>query len=98
MTAALPTEEQADRVARELAPDVVRIRFRIDKDWVEDPAIFFLVVLSDDASRSERLGEVADRAETIIRDRLHLDELGHISYFNFRSASEHAQLEDAPWP
>jgi hypothetical protein len=32
MTAALPTQEQVDRIARDLAPDVVRIRLDVKPD------------------------------------------------------------------
>jgi hypothetical protein len=33
MIATLPTQEQVDRIALDLAPDVVRIRLNIAQDW-----------------------------------------------------------------
>ncbi len=50
MIATLPTQEQVDRIAHDLAPDVVRIRLNIAQDWSGDPAIYFRVILSDEAS------------------------------------------------
>ena len=47
MTASIPTQEDVDRIARELAPDVVRIRFKLGYDWSDDPAIYFRIILSD---------------------------------------------------
>ena len=59
MTASAPTQEQVDAIAKELAPDVVGIRFKADFDWYGDPALHFKVILSDDASRSVRLLETS---------------------------------------
>ncbi|MGA2214082.1 MAG: hypothetical protein ABSH31_12470 [Bryobacteraceae bacterium] len=39
MIATLPTQEQVDRIARELAPDVVRIRLNVRHDWSGEPAL-----------------------------------------------------------
>ncbi len=55
MIATLPTQEQVDRIASGLAPDVVHIRFSTGRDWSEHPAFYFRVILSDKASRKERL-------------------------------------------
>ena len=46
MIATLPTQAQVDRIALDLAPDVVRIRLNISQDWSNDPAIYFRVILS----------------------------------------------------
>src|SRR6266849_4585304 len=97
MIAALVTQEQVDRIARELAPDVVRIRFNVARDWSEHPAIYFRVILSDEASRKERLAEVTGRVSGMLFDELGLAGMDHIPYFRFRSQSEQAKLQEKAW-
>jgi len=93
----LPTQEQVDRIASDLAPDVVHIRMRVGHDWSEHPAIYFRVILSDEASRRERLLEITQRVRGRVRNELGLDDLEHFPYFRFRSQSEQAQLRDPAW-
>ena len=97
MIAALPTQEQVDRIARDLAPDVVRIRLNVWHDWSEHPAIYFRVILSDEASRLDRLKDVAGRVRGRLFDELGLDNLDHLPYFRFRSQSEQAVLQEKSW-
>jgi hypothetical protein len=96
MIATLPTQEQVDAIARDLAPDVVRIRFGPDEDWAGDPAIYFRVVLSDEAAR-DRLAEIARLVRDRLRGELRLRESGYIPYFNFRSQGEMAKISDPQW-
>jgi len=96
MIATLPTQERVDQVARELAPDVIRIRMDIGHDWAESPAIYFRVILSDEVTR-EQLWEVTERVRQKLRDDLGLDALEHISYFKFRGYGEQAELQDKAW-
>jgi len=58
MTVTLPTQEQVDQIARDLAPDVVRIRLLVTEDWSGDPALYFRVTLADEASRGDRLSAI----------------------------------------
>ena len=95
--ATLPTQEQVDRIARDLAPDVVRIRFNVGQDWSEHPAVYFRVILSDQASRSDRLPDVTGLVSGKLFDELRLAGLEHIPYFKFRSQSEQAKLHDTAW-
>lgn len=95
--ATLPTQQRIDEIAGDLAPDVVRIRFRVAQDWSEQPAIYFRVVLADDASRGDRLAEVTGRVRARLFDELGLESLDHIPYFRFRSQSEQARLNDPAW-
>jgi len=94
---ALPTQEQVDRIARDLAPDVVHIRMDVGHDWSDHPAIYFRVILSDEASHRDRLLEIIQRVRKKVRNELGLDELEHFPYFRFRSQSEQAQLRDPAW-
>ena len=93
----LPTQEQVDRIASDLAPDVVHIRMRVGYDWSDHPAIYFRVILSDEASQRDRLLEVIQRVRGMVRNELGFDELEHYPYFRFRSKSEQAQLRDPAW-
>jgi hypothetical protein len=95
--ATLPTQQQVDRIARDLAPDVVRVRFNVGRDWSDDPAVYFRVILSDEASRGDRLAETTGRVSGKLLDELRLAELEHIPYFRFRSQSEQAKLHDTAW-
>ena len=95
-TATLPTQEQVDRIAQELAPDVVRIRLQIGQDWTEDPALYFRVILSDEASQLDRLGETTKRVRKTLHEKLNLLQLTHLPYVRFRSKSEQAKMQDDP--
>jgi len=95
--ATLPTQEQVDRVASGLAPDVVHIRFSTGRDWSEHPAFYFRVILSDEASRKERLADVTGVVRARISEDLRLAELEYIPYFRFRSQSEQAKLHEEAW-
>jgi len=83
-------------VERLLAPDVVRIRYEIGADWSGDWAIYFRVVLSDEAAEN-RLREVAKQVVQRLADRLDFQALGLYPYHNFRSQSEQAALREEAW-
>lgn len=83
-------------VVRLLAPDVVHIRYDISEDWSGDWAIFFRVVLSDDASKT-RLREVAAKVVWELAARLDFSSMGLFPYHNFRSVSEQAALREETW-
>jgi hypothetical protein len=97
MIATLPDQEFIDAIARGLAPDVVRIRSSVTQDWSGHPAIYFRVILSDEASREDRLSDVTTKVRARLSDRLGLAGLDHIPYFRFRSQSEQAKLQDRAW-
>ena len=86
-----------DRALRALAPDVVRIRYSLSEDWIGEPAIFFRIVLSDDASREARLREIAPAVSSTVLQEVNPEELGLQYYFNFRSVSEQAHLKEESW-
>jgi hypothetical protein len=97
MIATLPGQERINEIARGLAPDVVRIRSSVAQDWSGHPAIYFRVILSDEASREDRLSDVTGRVRATLFDELELGALDHIPYFRFRSQSEQAKLQDKAW-
>lgn len=86
-----------ERAVRALAPNVVRIRYSLSEDWSGEPAIFFRIVLSDDASREARLREIAPAVSSAVLQEVNPEELGLQYYFNFRSVSEQAELKEESW-
>jgi len=81
------------RVAQRLAPHVVSIIPTLGNDWSGEPAVFFMVILSDAASRRDQLLKISNQvSEAIVRDVQPLEQWGVLPYFNFRSQSEQAKL------
>jgi hypothetical protein len=86
------------RVERMLRPEVVRIKHTVANDATGDAALYLRVLLSDEASKPERLREVTTRISAVIRQRLEpLNSWGLIFYLRFRSQSEQAALQDPAW-
>lgn len=89
-------EAAIDNVARELAPDVVRIRYEIGEDWSGEWAVFFRIVLTDEAAKG-RLREVANKVEWGLWRQLDFRAMGVIAHYNYRSVSEQASLQEEAW-
>ncbi|HYL36361.1 MAG TPA: hypothetical protein VEV17_10650 [Bryobacteraceae bacterium] len=89
-------EVAIQEVVRTVGPDVVRIRYEIGEDWSGQWAIFFRVVLSDDAAK-RRLREVAGKVVWGLARRLDFPAMGVFPYHNFRSVSEQAALQEPAW-
>jgi hypothetical protein len=83
-------------VQRELTPWVRHIRYDIGQDWGGQWAIFFRVLLSDEAAQN-MLKEVATRVVWRTSERLDLPSLGLFPYFDFRSESEQAKMHEPSW-
>ena len=93
---------QLDQAIRDLeptlGPDVVRLKYTLGEDWSGDSAIFFKIVLSDQASRRDRLLNVTNQVKHTIEQRLEpLEQWGVLPYFSFRSQSEQAALQEEAW-
>lgn len=83
-------------VERNLAPDVVHIRYDIGEDWSGQWAIFFRIVLTDDAAR-RRLRDVGNKVVWGLSQQLDFPGMGVSAYHNFRSVSEQATLREPAW-
>ena len=86
-----------ERAANALARTVVRIRYDFGEDWTGEPSIFFRIVLTDEAVKQSKLNEIANTITDILAREVNADEMGLHSYFNFRSATEQAQLREPTW-
>lgn len=81
---------------RQLAPHVIQIRYEVGEDWSGEGAIFFRILLSDEASRTQ-LAEITSQVVWKLASLLDFDSLGVRPYHNFRSASEQAELREPAW-
>ena len=80
------------RAALRLAPQVVDIIPTLGNDWRGEPAVFFMVILVDAASRRDQLLKVTNQASAFIVQQVQpLEEWGVLP-FNFRSQSEQARI------
>ncbi len=96
-TAASRINTAAAEVTKELAPWVRHIRYGIGQDWTGEWAVFFRVLLSDEASKGKRLREMAPRVVWQTTDKLDIPSLGLFPYFDFRSESEQEEMQDPAW-
>jgi hypothetical protein len=87
-------EQKVQQAAGKLPEEVVRIRHSFGEDWSGDLAIYFRIVLSDEASRLERLWESSQRVRKALEEDLRLYESDYWPYFNFRSKSEEDKLRE----
>ncbi|HUO31306.1 MAG TPA: hypothetical protein VMU80_18935 [Bryobacteraceae bacterium] len=85
-----------ERVKQNIGPDVEYIRYEIGPDWSGQWAIFFRVVLADDAARN-RLRDVAAKIVWGLARELDFAGMGVFPYHNFRSKSEQAALQEPAW-
>ena len=87
-----------DRVARELAPDVLRIKMLRTRDHFDHPMLEFLVLLADESSTPDKLHALAQRAEEKVTEELRLDDLeDHYSIFRFRRKTEQDAVREKVW-
>jgi len=91
-------ESAIKKAIRKLGKDVVRVNYSVGTDWADDPAIYFRVVLTDAASRDDKLLATANRVEAILSDDLRpYENWGLLPYFNFRRNSEQRERNDPEW-
>ena len=89
-------EQAIDKVQRSIGPDVVRIRYEIEQDWSGQWAIFFRILLTDEAVQF-RFREVVARVTGELSQELDFQSLGVFPYHNFRRLSEQAALREPAW-
>lgn len=84
-------------VMKDMTPAVQRITYEVKQDWTGEWAIFFQVLLSDEASERDNLRVVAPKVVDRIWDKIDFPNLGMFAYVSFRSQSEQAQMNDPAW-
>ena len=85
------------RVSKKFRGDVMHIYFEAGSDWMGVDSIFFKIVVSDQASRPARLRELSQRIVLALMNELRTEEKGVHTYFNFRSQTEFAEMNDPAW-
>lgn len=84
------------KVERKLGKDVVRLRYNVHENWSGEPAIYFQVLLTDQASKPPRLHKTASRIRNMIEEQVDpINSWGLFSYYYFRSKSEQDELKEA---
>jgi hypothetical protein len=87
--------KKLNRVRAFLPPDVVQWHYTVGNDWSGDPAIFFTIVITDDASKPENLRRVTTAITNLIAQKVDpLNRWDLFPYFTFRSQSEQAKRKD----
>ena len=91
--------QKVEAVAKKFPGEVVRIRHTFSRDWDGDPAIYFRIVITDEAFHRLPISELTNK----IRDALAKD-LGlyesyspYIPYFNFRTVAEQEEAKEPEW-
>jgi hypothetical protein len=78
--------------------EVAHVAYSLRNDSTDEPSIFFRVVLTDAASREDRLADVTGRVASVIFDSLRpIENWGLFPYFNFRSQKEQEKSNDPDW-
>jgi hypothetical protein len=100
-TGAVHQAQLANQIAkaiRKLGKDAVRVNYSLGTDSTGEPSIFFRIVLTDAASREDKLAGVTGRISEILFDELRPHEnWGLLPYFSFRSKSEQQNRNDPEW-
>jgi hypothetical protein len=92
--------QRVDDVSKKFPNEVVRIRHSFSRDWDGDAAIYFRIVLTDEARRTIPLSELTRRVEdALIKDlALFTSEYSlYIPYFEFRTVAEQNRSKDPQW-
>jgi len=88
-------QKKLNSIMPQPSPGVVKWRHTFGNDWAGDPAIFFWVTLSDDASTKDKLSQTTEGFKRVFSESIDFqNDWDLIPYFNFRSESEQALLKD----
>ncbi len=84
-----------DQAASSLPPEVAEVIATLGTDWDGESAVFFNVILKDNAiARSELLAFTKQVSWTIIQQVSPLEEWGVLPYFRFLTQTEYARVRE----
>ncbi len=92
--------QKVDEVAKKFPGEVVRIRHSFSRDWDGDPAIYFRIVVTDEARHNIPLAQLTGRIRNALTKDLALYESEYsvyIPYFNYRTRSEQDEVKSPEW-
>jgi hypothetical protein len=88
-------QSAVNRAAQQLRPHVIDLTFTLGNDWSGEPAVFFMVILSNAASRRDQLLTTTRQvSNAIVQIVQPLEQWGVLPYFNFRSEAEQAKINE----
>lgn len=86
-------QSAVQQAAKLLGPHVVDVSWTLGNDWSGEPAVFFMVILSNAGSRRDQLlGTTSQVSNAITQMVQPFEQWGVLPYFNFRSESEQAKI------
>lgn len=87
-------QQKLNGITPQPSPGVVKWRYTFGNDWTGDPAIFFWVTLTDEASEKDNLSKSTEAFRNELGRRIDFqNDWDLIPYFSFRSESEQAVLK-----
>lgn len=92
--------QRVDEVAKKFPSEVVRIRHSFSRDWDGDPAIYFRIVVTNDAEQRYPLPKLTHRIRDALTKDLALYESEYsvyIPYFSYRTQADQDRLKDPEW-
>lgn len=92
--------QRVDEVARKFPSEVVRIRHSFSRDWDGDPAIYFRIVVTDEAIKRYSISELTTKIREALTKDLSLYESEYsvyIPYFNYRTKAEQDEVKSPEW-
>jgi hypothetical protein len=90
-------EKGLKKIVRALKPDVVRIRYSFEDNFMGEPSVYFRVVLSDEAAEYHHLHANAQRVRRMVSDVIDPRALGLEWYLNVRSLAEQEESRNPLW-
>jgi len=82
-------DAEIQNAIRKLGPEAVDVTYQVRPDSTGEPAIFFLIVLKDAATRKDVISETTGRIATILINEVQpIENWGLHPFFNYRSESE----------
>jgi hypothetical protein len=89
---------EIEKAKRKLGKEAVRVNYSLGTDSTGESSIFFRIVLTDAASREDKLAEVTGRIAKALFDEVRpYENWGLLPYFSFRSKSEQEERNDPEW-
>ena len=91
-------DKAVKRVEKQLAGQVVRLRYSLDYDSTGDPAVFFRAVMPDEALGQEQLIDSIHKLWFEIEQKLKpRQRWGVYPYYRYRSQSSQERMEEPSW-
>jgi hypothetical protein len=90
--------KSVSRATRKLGNRIVRLNYSLGEDWAGEPSVFFRIVIPDAAAQEDKLVDVTTGIRSVVDGIVRpYENWGLLSYFNFRSKSEHESRNDPEW-